>query len=66
MDLFGLREHLALQSDRQIDFHETRFEAGKTADGRLKLLLETYNLVTPLEDAGEPVTREPDATRVPA
>lgn len=28
MDLFGLNEHLSLQSDRQIDYHETRFEAG--------------------------------------
>jgi radical SAM superfamily enzyme YgiQ (UPF0313 family) len=29
MTRFGLREHLALQSSRRIDYHETRFEAGK-------------------------------------
>lgn len=29
MSLFGLRQHLALQGGRQIDFHETRFESGK-------------------------------------
>lgn len=62
-------EERILAIDREKDVANcslTRFEAGKTADGRTKLLLETYNLVTPLEDAGEQVTREPDAKRVPA
>lgn len=44
----------------------TRFEAGTAADGRVKLLLDTYNMVTPLEEAGEAVTREPDVERSPA
>lgn len=63
-----LDEERILTIDREKDVANcslTCFEATKTADGRHKLLLETYNLVTPLEDAGEPVTREPDATQVP-
>ena len=62
-------EERILSIDREKDVANcslTRFEAGKTPDGRVKLLLETYNLVAPLEDAGEPVTREPDARRDPA
>jgi broad specificity phosphatase PhoE len=62
-------EERILAIDREKDVANcslTRFEAGKTADGRVKLLLETYNLVAPLEDAGEAVTREPDARPGPA
>jgi anaerobic magnesium-protoporphyrin IX monomethyl ester cyclase len=29
MELFGIREYLTLQAERQIDYHETRFEPGK-------------------------------------
>jgi len=38
----------------------TSFELGQAEDGRVKLRLERYNVVTPLVRAGEPVTTKPD------
>ena len=37
----------------------TRFDPGKGSDG--ELVLRRYNFVAPLEEAGAPVTSEPDA-----
>lgn len=62
-------EERILAIDREKDVANcslTRYEAGTAEDGRVKLLLDTYNLVTPLQEAGAPVTREPDVERSPA
>lgn len=63
-----LDEERILSIDRERDVANcslTRFEAGTAADGREMLLLDAYNFVAPLEDAGTPVTDAPDpaATR---
>jgi 2,3-bisphosphoglycerate-dependent phosphoglycerate mutase len=58
-----LDEERILAIDRERDVANcslTRFEHGEDQAGRAKLLLRAYNFVAPLEDAGEPVTRQPD------
>jgi broad specificity phosphatase PhoE len=56
---------LAIDAEKDVaNCSLTSYELGEASDGRTKLLLETYNFVAPLEDAGEPVTREPDAPAV--
>jgi broad specificity phosphatase PhoE len=57
-------EERILAIDREKDVANcslTRFEAVSGEDGRVKPELRVYNFVAPLEDAGEPVTRAPDA-----
>jgi 2,3-bisphosphoglycerate-dependent phosphoglycerate mutase len=39
----------------------TSYRFVRTAEGRGEMALERYNFVSPLENASEPVTREPDA-----
>jgi broad specificity phosphatase PhoE len=52
---------LAIDSERDVaNCSLTRFELGQDQAGRHKLLLRAYNFVAPLEEAGEPVTRQPD------
>jgi 2,3-bisphosphoglycerate-dependent phosphoglycerate mutase len=63
-----LDEERILAIDREHDVANcslTRFEAGTDADGRSRLRLSAYNFVAPIETAGEPVTREPDAHAKP-
>jgi broad specificity phosphatase PhoE len=53
---------LAIDSEKDVaNCSVTSYEAGQDSDGRRKLLLKVYNFVAPLEAAGEPVTRKPDA-----
>jgi broad specificity phosphatase PhoE len=53
---------LAIDAEKDVaNCSVTSYELGTGSDGRLKLLLEAYNFVAPLEEAGETVTREPDA-----
>jgi 2,3-bisphosphoglycerate-dependent phosphoglycerate mutase len=53
---------LAIDAEKDVaNCSVTSYELGTGSDGRSKLLLEAYNFVAPLEEAGEPVTREPDA-----
>jgi 2,3-bisphosphoglycerate-dependent phosphoglycerate mutase len=62
--LEGLDEQQILAIDREKDVANcsvTRFEKGVGEGNRESLRLEAYNFVAPLEAAGEPVTREPDA-----
>jgi broad specificity phosphatase PhoE len=57
-------EERILAIDREKDVANcslTHFEAVGGEDGRVKPELRVYNFVAPLEDAGEPVTRAPDA-----
>lgn len=59
-----LDEERILAIDREKDVANcsvTAFETGTGDDGRVKLLLKAYNFVAPLEAAGAPVTRAPDA-----
>jgi len=59
-----LDEERLLSIDREKDVANcsvTAFAAGKDKLGRHQLLLQVYNFVAPLEDAGEVVTRAPDA-----
>lgn len=59
-----LDEAQILAIDREKDVANcslTSFEAKIGANGREQLQLQTYNFVAPLEAAGEPVTRGPDA-----
>jgi 2,3-bisphosphoglycerate-dependent phosphoglycerate mutase len=52
---------LAVDAERDVaNCSLTRFEHGEDPAGRAKLLLRAYNFVAPLEEAGEPVTTEPD------
>jgi len=56
---------LAIDSEADVaNCSVTSFERGCDAAGRTKLRLGAYNFVAPLEAAGEPVTREPDAALV--
>jgi 2,3-bisphosphoglycerate-dependent phosphoglycerate mutase len=60
-----LDEQRILTIDREKDVANcsvTSFEKGVGGDGRERLVLQTYNFVAPLEAAGEPVTRQPDAS----
>jgi broad specificity phosphatase PhoE len=62
-----LDEERILAIDRERDVANcslTRFEHGTDHAGRAKLLLRDFNFVAPLEAAGEPVTRQPDAAVV--
>jgi 2,3-bisphosphoglycerate-dependent phosphoglycerate mutase len=62
-----LDEERILAIDRERDVANcslTRFEHGRDAQGREKLLLHAYNFVAPLEQAGETVTHEPDSAVV--
>ncbi|MDF3069597.1 MAG: phosphoglycerate mutase [Polyangiaceae bacterium] len=52
---------LAIDSERDVaNCSLTRFEHGADHAGRPKLLLRDFNFVAPIEEAGEPVTRQPD------
>ncbi len=58
-----LDEDRILAIDRERDVANcsvTSFKRGADAQGRSKLMLEAYNFVAPLEQAGEPVTTSPD------
>ncbi len=62
--LEDLSEETILGIDRAKDVANcslTSFELGAANDGRSQLLLDTYNFVTPIADAGETVTTQPDA-----
>lgn len=51
---------LAIDREREVaNCSLTTYRLAEVA-GRAKLLLERYNFVTPLEEAGAPVTQEPD------
>ncbi|HVY25958.1 MAG TPA: histidine phosphatase family protein [Polyangiaceae bacterium] len=59
-----LDEQRILAIDREKDVANcsvTRFEKGVGPGVRESLRLEAYNFVAPLEAAGEPITRQPDA-----
>jgi probable phosphoglycerate mutase len=43
----------------------TEYEQGIDAVGRAQMSLRCYNHVAPLEEAGEKITREPDAPAAP-
>ncbi|GAC1363967.1 MAG: histidine phosphatase family protein [Polyangiales bacterium] len=61
--LEGLDEAQILAIDREHDVANcslTIYEQFTDTDGRSHMALRDYNLVTPLEDAGEPVTERPD------
>jgi probable phosphoglycerate mutase len=63
-----LSEEEVLRIDRENDVANcslTTFRATLDDAGRGQLALESYNVVTPLEEAGEPVTEEPDPATVP-
>jgi probable phosphoglycerate mutase len=56
---------LAIDRERDVaNCSVTSFERRRGEDERVKLMLEQYNFVAPLEVAGEPVTRQPDAAVV--
>ncbi len=60
-----LDEERLLSIDREKDVANcsvTRFDAKTAEDGRNKLVLQRYNWVAPLEQEGQPVTREPDTS----
>ena len=67
-----LLEHMSeaqiLAIDREKDVANcsvTTYDYAVDTEGRGALTLRGYNYVTPLEDAGEPVTKEPDAPLSP-
>ncbi len=58
-----LSEDAILAIDRERDVANcslTSFELGIGSDGRSKLLLQGYNVITPIAEAGEVVTTKPD------
>jgi broad specificity phosphatase PhoE len=59
-----MSEEQVLAIDREKDVANcgvTFYERARDAQNRLDMSLRLYNFVTPLEDAGEPVTKQPDA-----
>jgi 2,3-bisphosphoglycerate-dependent phosphoglycerate mutase len=53
---------LAIDAEKDVaNCSVTSYEFIRDADGRGEMALGMYNFVFPLEDASEPVTREPDA-----
>jgi broad specificity phosphatase PhoE len=66
--LEDLTEQQILHIDRKHDVANcslTTYGCELDEQGRGKLMLRTYNAVRPLEEAGEPVTDEPDPPEVP-
>jgi probable phosphoglycerate mutase len=64
--LEGLSEAETLAIDAASDIANcalTAYVVGEAAGGRPRMILERFNFTAPLSDAGEPVTREPDAPR---
>jgi broad specificity phosphatase PhoE len=58
-----MTERQILEIDRQRDIANcslTSYELERTPDGRARMALRLDNFVTPLEQAGEPVTERPD------
>jgi broad specificity phosphatase PhoE len=63
-----MSEEDVLRVDRESDVANcslTTYHATLDAAGRGQLALDSYNVVTPLEDAGQPVTETPDPATVP-
>ena len=63
-----LDEERILAIDRKGDVANcsvTMFARGTDPQGRSKLELERYNFVAPLQEAGQPVTTEPDRAVTP-
>ena len=66
--LEGMSESEVLQIDRAGDVANcslTTYGCDVDAEGRGKLSLRHYNVVTPIEQAGEPVTHQPDPATAP-
>jgi broad specificity phosphatase PhoE len=56
------RQILAIDAEKDVaNCSVTRYDFVRTTEGRGEMALALYNFVAPLEDAGEPVTREPEA-----
>jgi 2,3-bisphosphoglycerate-dependent phosphoglycerate mutase len=63
-----MSEEDVLRIDRASDVANcslTTYHATLDVEGRGQLALESYNVVTPLEEAGQPVTETPDPATVP-
>lgn len=59
-----MSEEQILAIDREKDLANcsvTSYELSRDAQGRADMALRAYNFVSPLEEAGEPVTKQPDA-----
>jgi broad specificity phosphatase PhoE len=55
-------EFLKIDAEKDVaNCSVTSYRFVRTAEGRGEMALERYNFVAPLEEAREPVTREPDA-----
>ena len=64
-----MTEEQILAIDRQGDIFNcsvTSYDLGTDADARPRLLLKLFNYVTPIAEAGETITSEPDAPRAPS
>jgi broad specificity phosphatase PhoE len=57
----GLTEEQILAIDAAGDVANCSVTTYRYDDAAKKLTLRSYNVVAPMEEAGEPVTREPDA-----
>jgi broad specificity phosphatase PhoE len=57
----GLTEEQILAIDAAADVANCSVTTYRYEDAEKKLRLRSYNVVAPMEEAGEPVTREPDA-----